>query len=379
MDADSNMAPPRRERAPWEDIFHTGPGTLAGRYLRQFWQPILVGSLLKAGRSKPIKIMGEEFTLYRGEGGVPHLLDFRCLHRGTQLSAGWVEGDDLRCFYHGWKYGSNGQCIEQPNEPKPFCERIKIKSYPVREYLGLIFAYLGEGEPPEFPLYPDWEEKLQATDYYMRECNFFQHMNNDTAHVPWVHGLRSGDPVPLVTAVETDYGFKSVYPDGRVHLSIFLMPNMSEVTTVNIGRPPYDGRGGALFWRVPIDDVSHYNFSCFAFPGGWNKDNLAEEANRCVREILAGNLHIEDLRDRDMDLLVNVADALAQCGQGVIYDNWDNENLSRHDNQIVLQRAIWMRELRAFAEGSPLKQWRRTPPKLSELADAARPVIAPSP
>ena len=366
-----------RERAPWEDIVHTGPNTLAGRYLRQFWQPVCVGRELKAGRSKPIKIMSEDFTLYRGEAGAPHLIDFRCKHRATQLSTGWVEGDDLRCFYHGWKYGPDGQCIEQPNEPKPFCDRIKVKSYPVREYLGLIFAYLGEGEPPEFPLYPDWEGKLQTTDFYIRECNYFQHMNNDTAHVPWVHGLRSGDPVPMVTAVETDYGFKSVYQDGRIHLSIFLMPNMSEITSVNIGRPPYDGRGGALFWRVPIDDVTHYNFSCFAFPVELSKGNLIEEANRCVREILAGNLHIEDLRNGDMNLLVNVSDALAQCGQGAIYENWEDENLSRHDNQIVLQRAIWMRELRAFAEGRPLKQWKRTPPKLSELADAAKPVAAP--
>ena len=246
---------------------------------------------------------------------------------------------------------AQGRSVEQPAEPKPFAHKVRIGGYPCEDYLGLVFAYLGEGEPPEFPLYPDWEGKLQTTDFYIRECNYFQHMNNDTAHVPWVHGLRSGDPVPMVTAVETDYGFKSVYQDGRIHLSIFLMPNMSEITSVNIGRPPYDGRGGALFWRVPIDDVTHYNFSCFAFPVELSKGNLIEEANRCVREILAGNLHIEDLRNGDMNLLVNVSDALAQCGQGAIYENWEDENLSRHDNQIVLQRAIWMRELRAFAEG----------------------------
>lgn len=363
MDASATSKPAKRERAPWEDIFRTGPDTLAGQYLRRFWQPVWVGALLKPGRSKPIKIMSEEFTLYRGEGGSAHLIEFRCHHRGTQLSTGWIEGDDLRCFYHGWKYAPDGRCIEQPNEPKPFCERIKLKSFPVREYLGLIFAYFGPGEPPEFPLYPDWEAKLQNTDYYMRECNFFQHMNNDIAHVPWVHGLRSGASVPLVTAEETEYGLRSIYPDGREHISIFLMPNMSEIKSINIGRPPYDGRGGALFWRVPIDDVSHYNFSCLSYAGSWTAEGAAEEANRLVREILAGNLHIEDLRDGDMNILANVSDALAQCGQGPIYDDWENENLSRHDGQIVIQRAMWMRELRALAEGKPLKQWRRPVPQ----------------
>ncbi len=50
------------------------------------------------GQAKPIQIMGERFTLYRGEGGAPHVVGFRCAHRGTQLSAGWVEGDCIRCI-----------------------------------------------------------------------------------------------------------------------------------------------------------------------------------------------------------------------------------------------------------------------------------------
>jgi 5,5'-dehydrodivanillate O-demethylase len=57
-------------------------------------------------------------------------VDFRCAHRGTQLIVGWVEGDEIRCRYHGWKFGPDGRCTEQPGEPKPFCEKIRIKSYP---------------------------------------------------------------------------------------------------------------------------------------------------------------------------------------------------------------------------------------------------------
>src|SRR6266508_2234374 len=104
------------------DFFHVGPGTLAGRYLRTFWQPVYRAQDLPPGRAKPIKIMNEDLTLYRGvpssefrvprgemergtqnpELGTPHVVAFRCAHRGTQLSTGWVEGDNLRCFYHGW-------------------------------------------------------------------------------------------------------------------------------------------------------------------------------------------------------------------------------------------------------------------------------------
>src|SRR4030095_10595304 len=107
-------------------------------------QPIARAEDLPAGRATPIRFANEDFTLYRGEaaGGLPHVVTFPCAHRGTTLSTGWVEGENLRCFYHGWMYGPDGQCIEQPAEPEPFCQKIRIKSYPVQEYLGLIFAYL---------------------------------------------------------------------------------------------------------------------------------------------------------------------------------------------------------------------------------------------
>src|SRR5581483_12133900 len=143
----------------WQDYAHIGQGTLAGRYLRSFWQPVYLSKELPAGRAKPVRILDTDLTLYRGEGGAVHAVAFRCAHRGTQLSTGWVEGDEIRCFYHGWKYDAMGQCTEQPAEPEPFCNRIRIRSYPVQEYLGLVFVYLGEGEPPELPRYPTFAEE----------------------------------------------------------------------------------------------------------------------------------------------------------------------------------------------------------------------------
>jgi 5,5'-dehydrodivanillate O-demethylase len=84
----SNGSESRYTSMDYTDFAHTGPGTLAGRYLRSFWQPVHNVRDLAAGRAKPLKIMSEEFTLYRGESGEPHLVAFRCAHRGTQLSTG---------------------------------------------------------------------------------------------------------------------------------------------------------------------------------------------------------------------------------------------------------------------------------------------------
>ncbi|HVA88940.1 MAG TPA: Rieske 2Fe-2S domain-containing protein, partial [Chloroflexota bacterium] len=172
------------------DFRLTGPGTLAGRYLRSFWHPVHVAAELPAGRAVPIRIMSEDYTLYRGERGKPQVVAPRCAHRGTQLSTGWVEGDCIRCFYHGWKYDGAGQCVEMPAEEASFPAKVSIRSYPTEEYLGLIFAYLGEGAPAEFPRFPDFERGgICEPDDYPRACNFFQNLENgvDGVHVAFVH------------------------------------------------------------------------------------------------------------------------------------------------------------------------------------------------
>src|SRR5215210_2451076 len=172
------------------DFIRTGPGTLAGRYLRRFWQPVAIGRDLPPGRAIPVRLLGEDFTLYRGEAGTPHAVANRCAHRGTQLSTGWVEGDCLRCFYHGWKYDGSGQCVEMPAEDPSFPPKVRIASYLTEEYLGLLFVYLGEGAPPSLPRFPELEDESQGVREvytYTWPCNYFQALENDPFHGDWVH------------------------------------------------------------------------------------------------------------------------------------------------------------------------------------------------
>src|SRR5262250_2391189 len=205
-----------RTTPDYKDFVHTEPGTLNGKYMRLFWQPVYRSKDLPRAHPKPIRIMSEDFTLYRGEEGAPHVVAFRCAHRGTQLSAGWVEGDCLRCVYHGWKYDGSGQCIEQPAEEKPFAQKIRIRSCPTQEYLGLIFAYFGKGKPPALPRYSHFEVEgiLDTLPILLWPCNFFQHLENagDAAHLPFTHrdsyfsaDARSGIPTAISRA-ETSWG-----------------------------------------------------------------------------------------------------------------------------------------------------------------------------
>jgi len=105
------------------DCFFTGPDTIAGQYMRKFWHPVAGAEDLQRGWAKPIRIMSEDFTLYRGDNGAPHVVDFRCPHRQAPLAVGWVEGDCIRCRFHGWKFASTGQCVDQPAEKESFAEK----------------------------------------------------------------------------------------------------------------------------------------------------------------------------------------------------------------------------------------------------------------
>jgi 5,5'-dehydrodivanillate O-demethylase len=369
---------PAYSAADYTDFAHTGAGTLAGRYLRRFWQPVYVADALEAGHAKPIRIMSEDFTLYRGEAGTAHLVDFRCAHRGTQLSTGWVEGDCIRCFYHGWKYDGSGQCVEQPAEDAGFASKVRIRSYPIREHLGLLFAYLGDGDAPHFPPFPAFQgEGLLEADGELFPCNYFQQFENSTdeVHLSFVHRQGASHQglydLPRITAEETAYGMvrHGTRASGDVRVSLHLMPNVTRVII-----PPMAGLQGAGGWRdtylcfVPVDDEQHRAFVAqFIHVTG-----EAAEAYRAQREcyqavcaaarpsseaaadVLAGKLRVADVEHPD---LVIVQDKVAQAGQGAIADR-TRERLGRSDVGVVLLRRIWERELRALATGRPLKQWR---------------------
>ena len=103
----------------WVDFASAGPGTPGGNYLRLFWQPIAKSADLEPGKALPIHVMGEKFTLYRGASGTPYVVGFRCRHRSTQLSTGWVRDENIQCMYHGWTYDGTGNCVARPGEDPP--------------------------------------------------------------------------------------------------------------------------------------------------------------------------------------------------------------------------------------------------------------------
>ncbi|MFN0303744.1 MAG: Rieske 2Fe-2S domain-containing protein [Burkholderiales bacterium] len=373
----------RRAATPDIDLATTRPGTPGGLFMRQFWLAIHRSEDLAKGRAKPIRIMSEDFTLYRGEGGRAQVIDYRCPHRWAPMHLGTVEGDDIRCVYHGWKYDCSGQCIEQPAELPGFARKVRIGSYPTQEYLGLIWAYFGAGEAPTFPPFPHraTEGIIQVWNVEEVPCNYLQCFENsmDEVHVAFTHApggshAKLAMDLPLISAEETDWGMLRFgqRATGKVRHTLHYAPNLTRVLV-----PPLAGMDGVGGWPeiyfnfTPIDDENHLWLIAshieVAGPAldAYRKKRAEHEARVAAakpagviaRELMAGQHRFADVMHPELAIVQDIA---VQAGQGRIAPR-EGEHLGRSDAGIIQWRKILMRELRAFACGGRTKKWKRPP------------------
>ena len=250
----------------------------------------------------------------------------------------------------------------------------------MREYLGLVFVYVGDGEVPELPRFPEFEEPGVCDAYfYERECNFFQNLENgvDEAHLPFTHRKTFFDvlnrDVPLIGAKETEYGLiqTGTRRDGTVRMTHALMPNM-----LTFAHPSSDDLAVTdwalyLSWRVPIDDTRHKSFIVEHFkvmPGDEEAYKTRRREQKLKQKavglasitevgdvILKGKARLSDFADRPD--FVNIQDDVAQRAQDVNQDR-SAEWLGRSDVAVVMLRRLWARELTAVARGLAPTHWR---------------------
>src|SRR5262245_1278740 len=242
-----------------------GPGTPMGEMLRRYWHPVGCSEFVTR-KPQRIKVLGEELLLYRGESGKTVLTQLRCAHRSLALDYGRVEGDCIRCPYHGWLYDSDGRCLEQPAEPdgSSFKDKVRLKSYLTQEVSGLVFGYLGPLPAPLLPLYDvlRWEDGVKGVQQRNLNANWLNHVENivDISHLAWLHGYT----FPAYGAKKItyhwdrkEYGADNVMLlDGvpESHISCYAFPTVNR-----FAGPPAEAGGEivkALIYRVPVDDAS---------------------------------------------------------------------------------------------------------------------------
>jgi phthalate 4,5-dioxygenase oxygenase subunit len=188
-----------------DDLVRVGPGTAMGNLMRQYWLPAAMSSELKAdGEPMRLLLLGEKLIAFRDSAGRVGVMDQKCPHRCASLFLGRNEENGIRCVYHGWKFDTEGNCVDMPSVPpeRDFKHLVKAKAYKAVERNGLVWVYMGDRKtaPPlpqiEATLLPESEVTI---NFIQRECNWLQALEGDidTSHFGFLHaGGITPDMIP---------------------------------------------------------------------------------------------------------------------------------------------------------------------------------------
>ena len=245
------------------------------------------------------RFLGEPVVLYRQSDGKVCALEDRCCHRGLPLSMGEINGNLLRCQYHGLEYDSSGTCVKIPGQDViPLTAR--VRAYPIAIRGQAIWIWTGdryladEAAIPEFPWFddPNWDWKFKIFNI---KCNYEMLHDNllDLTHVAYVHSQTiGGTPAAHFNAetkvAKTERGVKvarwlpdSIPPSTYTKLVNFkgnvdrwqefeFFPGLISLYTgaVDVGTGAYEGRReGGFHLRIfdaitPETEDSTFNLFC---------------------------------------------------------------------------------------------------------------------
>jgi nitrite reductase/ring-hydroxylating ferredoxin subunit len=372
-----------------------GPGAPAGRLLRRYWQPVALAEELQGERPvKAVRLLSEDLVLYRTQGGFG-LMQRHCPHRGADLAYGRLERDGLRCAFHGWKFDAAGKCVETPAEPEGsrMYEQIRTVSYPVVEKSGILFAYLGAGEPPAFAHFDCFVAPATHTFAFKGywDCNWLQalEVGIDPAHASWLHrffededaaasygrqfrSASAGSQMPMTQVLRehdrpeirverADYGM-------RLHTLRRISDAQTHVRVTNVLFPqafviPMSAEMTISQWHVPVDDAGCYWYSIFtSFGARVDKDTMRAQRLKTYPAPDYRPIHgradgwgFDPAEQRThtftgMGFDINIHDQWACESQGRIQDR-TRENLGSTDKGIVLYRRLLVDAIRRNEAG----------------------------
>jgi len=345
-------------------LTRVGPSTPMGELLRRYWFPVGVSSDIAPGSARATRLLGQDLVLFRAITGTLGLLDQACRHRGAGLQHGHVDDEGIACPYHGWKFASDGRCLQMPAEPHNpgLLDRARTGAYPVEELGGLIFGYLGPLPVPLLPRYDlfVWHGVLRDIGRAQLPCNWLQIMENsvDPTHVEWLHGHHLGqvraaegrEPPQHYRRHHTKIGF-DVFPYGIIKRRVVAGGSEAD-DDWRIGHPlifpcmlRVGARGQHRFQiRVPVDDTTtmHYWYSCYRPRPGVT---VPPQPAIPVYEV--------PWRDGDGNFIVDFVDGgdiMAWVTQGPIADR-TRELLVKSDKGIVMLRQLLIEQVDRVTRG----------------------------
>ena len=219
-----------------------------GQLMRRHWTPVCLIEEVPDADGTPVqaRVFGEDLVVFRDTEGRVGVMDEYCPHRRASLVFGRNEDGGLRCLYHGWKMDVHGQVLEMVSEPAAsgMAQKVKHKAYPVQEWGGFVWAYMGPpATQPAFvpPAWAPTADTRVTIAKVMLPCNWAQILEGaiDSAHSSSLH---SSDMVParVDSAKATDTNW--------------LRPSTDKAPRMQVERAPYGFRYAAI--RRPISQAA---------------------------------------------------------------------------------------------------------------------------
>ena len=368
-----------------ELLTRVGPGTPAGEMLRRYWWPVgFTEDVKRKGTPVKIRLLTEDFVLFRDGGGRLGLLGLHCSHRGTSLEFGRVEDNGIRCCYHGWLYDLRGKCLEQPAEPEDntFKDRIMHPAYYAQEAGGLIFAYVG---PAPAPLLPSYDLLVRGDGCRVvgggeEFCNWLQRAENsaDGAHSIALHAAGYPNMAmkrPVMKWEPTKVGMKEttwIKGVSKPRISHFIFPSHIRHSAARVGEKPRQ----VIRFRVPTDDFTTTTFWIDFYP---HRDGQATQPvalkTQGFKKCMPGVY--KRAQDEWWGIDTHEQDRVAQESQGVIADR-TKEHLASSDQGILMMRKMVKESIEAVQRGEdPMGVIRDASENKLISFDSSRDAVAP--
>jgi 5,5'-dehydrodivanillate O-demethylase len=342
-----------------ELLTRVGPGTPGGEMLRRYWWPVVFSDHLTT-KPRKVQLLDEEFVLFRDGSGQVGMLELGCAHRGVSLEYGRVESCGIRCCYHGWLYDRAGRCLEQPAEPEDstYKDRVRLRSYPVQERAGYVFAYVG---PEPAPLLPNYDllcrdDGVRTLWGFVDYCNWLQSAENsaDQSHLAWLHAGQYANMATKRLEIDwtrTSYGVRALtrvpgLSEAKISCTIFPSANrFTSARSNDVGNHRANGPRHNLLYRVPLDDTRTMNLFIMFTP---TEDGRLVQTTDGLKPTRRGVY--DRIEDGWWDVDTDDQDRMALEMQGPIADR-AREHLATSDRGIILYREILRESIQAVAEG----------------------------
>lgn len=171
-------------------------------WVRNAWYVVAWTHELEPGRILARTVVDQPLALYRTGDGAIVAFEDRCCHRFAPLTMGRLEGDDLRCMYHGLKFAPDGRCIEIPGQPR-IPQSASVRRYPTAVVGSWVWIWMGEpaaadpGTIPSSVALDDPAYRLKggqldyAANYLLIDDNLL-----DLSHLSFVHENTLGLDMP---------------------------------------------------------------------------------------------------------------------------------------------------------------------------------------